>query len=688
MTGSTDKIKKGALFVPFYTPSSSDRLAELMYALQKNVDHPWIEKICLMIDDDSFEHTSPPHKKILIHRLNRRPTYADWIELSCRHAPDVDLSICANADIELANDFLESALRETRHTKTILCITRYDLDDANEAHLRNHPHWTQDTWAITPDAVDIVYKSFSDQLNIPFGTPRCDTRVPYIFWLRGWDIINPCNRVVTIHHQRSSARAYSKKDITILGGSAYAHPSQSESAPSDIDIDIFSLNEADPQKLRHNKFLTKAEPSLSEGQPVEFAVNKNRLNPSSLSLTEKQLVLLTTRELESWKLVHEFNRRFRIYEKSDKIAFIDADWPSGIIYKNPGILYYTPKQLLEAFFWGFCLPTTEFLPGQFSSYKSFTDQRNFWQYPCRTEQDAFERHQKITGPVLSANTVHTYIGLPWATWIDKKDIPKSLLKAFGDRIESVKTFLAELGLDLHVHSVCQHIYWKRDMDYFQRAGVNHLWISHKEKGWDTEQALRLHAWPLYAVNVLDPARQKGLKSMSAEKKSTFASFKGAHMKHYLSDIRLQLKELGKVDGYEIEVTDLWHYNHLVYKYQVANNEAGKESIDWDEVAAYNTLLSQSLFSLCPGGAGPNTLRLWESLGIGSIPVVLSDRFEFPDISTAKKTHIKWSDAVVMMPENNISQLDDLLRSFSLNTCQAMQDAGLTLFKECQSLTCF
>ena len=291
----------------------------------------------------------------------------------------------------------------------------------------------------------------------------------------------------------------------------------------------------------------------------------------------------------------------------------------------------------------------------------------------------------MEAPTWDGEGVHLYVGMPWATWIDKKTFPDQLLEAYRSRIKAMQAILRE---PLQVHSVCQHIRWKEHPHRFEQAGINRLWIAHKEKGWDTEGQLRLHSWPLYAVNVLDPERREGLELVPVEKKTIFASFKGAHMKHYPSDIRLRLKELAHLEGYEIEVTDFWHFNKVVYNYQIANKEGDKEAIERQEIVAYNRLLSQSLFSLCPGGSGPNTLRLWESLGTGAIPVVLSDRHELPSLSRQDQSIFNWDNALVSIPESDVTQIEDILRNINTAEAQALQANSLEAHKLSQQKTCF
>jgi hypothetical protein len=47
---------------------------------------------------------------------------------------------------------------------------------------------------------------------------------------------------------------------------------------------------------------------------------------------------------------------------------------------------------------------------------------HFWQFPALTERLAFERHAALPLPAWGAAPlapVHTYLGLPWASYIDK-----------------------------------------------------------------------------------------------------------------------------------------------------------------------------------------------------------------------------------------------------------------------------
>ena len=451
-------------------------------------------------------------------------------------------------------------------------------------------------------------------------------------------------------------------------------PDQSTTTPDGV-LELLVFAEA-PQPIADFKLPRKAQQATahpSAGKPLKLQLSGRHL--------------ASTKELtwDGWSEVHSYSSRFLLKQKGKALAFVDRFWPSAVLFEDGGLTEWTAESLQEAFLWGFAGPVLEWKANQFSTEKLYLEQLNFWQYPCRTEQDAFERHQSMETPYWDAEGVHLYLGMPWATWIDKKIFPDTLLDAYCSRVKAMKQLL---GLPIQVHSVCQHIRWKEHPHRFEQAGINQLWIAHKEKGWDVEGQLRLQSWPLYAVNVLDPERRDGLEFVPVEEKTIFASFKGAHMKHYPSDIRLRLRDLAHLDGYEIEVTDLWHFNKVVYNYQIANKENDKTAIEREEIRAYNRLLSQTLFSLCPGGAGPNTLRLWESLGIGSIPVVLSDRYEFPNLQrmvTAKNT---WESSVVQIRETEVEYLNDRLQGLNVHDKERLQENGRNLFEVSRRMTCF
>jgi hypothetical protein len=179
--------------------------------------------------------------------------------------------------------------------------------------------------------------------------------------------------------------------------------------------------------------------------------------PLQLQLEGRQVVMRREVDLESWSTVHRYSSRFVLLQKGEQMAFVDRFWPSAVRFGKGAPTEWDGETLREAFLWGFVGPVLEWKPQQFSTEKLFAEQVNFWQYPCRTEQDAFERHQRMEAPYWDGDGAHVYVGMPWATWIDKKSFPDQLLEATRSRLKAMNEVL---GMPLQVHSVCQHIRWK------------------------------------------------------------------------------------------------------------------------------------------------------------------------------------------------------------------------------------
>jgi len=74
---------------------------------------------------------------------------------------------------------------------------------------------------------------------------------------------------------------------------------------------------------------------------------------------------------------------------------------------------------------------------------------------------------------------------------------------------------------------------------------------------------------------------------------------------------------------------------------------------WIRQKYYNNILLESHFTLCPSGTGPNSIRFWEALGAGSIPILLSDNLDLP-------SHKLWDKSIIRISENDCMQLPSLI----------------------------
>jgi len=88
---------------------------------------------------------------------------------------------------------------------------------------------------------------------------------------------------------------------------------------------------------------------------------------------------------------------------------------------------------------------------------------------------------------------------------------------------------------------------------------------------------------------------------------------------------------------------------------------------YDSSYAYDDLLLNSQFALCPRGNGYYSYRIMEAISAGAIPVILSDRYVLPFHEI-----LDWKSFAVMIPESNVRHTVSILRSLSAQEIKAMR----------------
>lgn len=324
----------------------------------------------------------------------------------------------------------------------------------------------------------------------------------------------------------------------------------------------------------------------------------------------------------------------------------------------------------------------------------------FWQFPARTEAAAFELHQELAEAPRQGDTVHAYLGLPWATWIDLGTHESSAYRGkqpaeVGNellmqrvRIGGLRKALQECGVQLRIHTVCQHIHWRLWLPAWRSLGITDLWLSHAPADAPAEAtSMTLHPWRLYAVNVEDDARRVGLQNgRDPAHKPLLASFVGAYADHYVSDVRVRLRSLADVPRFHVHVTDKWHFESTVYEHQIGGGPLANPDATVNSVRQYNELLSDSVFALCPAGAGPNTLRLWEALAVGSVPVLLGPAPQFPKGGSLPE--IDWNSIVLHVEDSRLHELPSILSSIPTDEVRRRQAQGMAAFAQVCQQRCF
>jgi hypothetical protein len=259
-----------------------------------------------------------------------------------------------------------------------------------------------------------------------------------------------------------------------------------------------------------------------------------------------------------------------------------------------------------------------------------------WQRPAKTEEWAYERC--LAG--LPDSRYAQMLCFPWATLIDLQRKGEAARAAFF--IDALRRCPPRASLIRA--TVMQHIYAKDMLPLLRRLGVTDVFWAHAVKGEAVLDGIRVHPFPLYPVCCA--GRPGGPWRPPGERRYLY-SFVGAYQPGlYLSEARRFIFELPPRPDALVERRGAWHFEAAVYGEQIGGvpRSAAELGAERERAREYAEVLGQSVFSLCPSGSGPNTIRLWESVGLGAIPVVLSDTHRLPGAEA------EWAGAAVFAGE--------------------------------------
>ncbi len=136
--------------------------------------------------------------------------------------------------------------------------------------------------------------------------------------------------------------------------------------------------------------------------------------------------------------------------------------------------------------------------------------------------------------------------------------------------------------------------------------------------------------PHYPVNI-DVSKMK-------EERSMLFSFMGSTKTH---EIRRGLTIIYPKNCFDSGV--MWGLDPALPNKQALNEK-------------YTEMLGDSEFSLCPRGTGISSVRLFESMAMGSIPVIIADGYKLP-----LEHVINWGEISMQVKQNQISRIGQVLQ---------------------------
>lgn len=249
----------------------------------------------------------------------------------------------------------------------------------------------------------------------------------------------------------------------------------------------------------------------------------------------------------------------------------------------------------------------------------------FWQAPAATENAAFEAAIKANG--ISENTL--FVGYPWATLIDALRRRSTRLPVLLSGLEQVAEALKATHLPNRRVTVAQHIHARQFISLFKALGITDLFWSHAIESEKEAEGIVLHPFPLFPAQA--PFAVSNEQRLAPRR--YLANFIGAYNPGlYLSNVRQVIFDnKGKESDLCIIKREAWHFDRAVYVEQMHGQPATDEQArrEREEAQEYLDAIRQSWFTLCPTGSGPNSIRIFEALALGSIPIVLTKSLRLP-----------------------------------------------------------
>lgn len=249
----------------------------------------------------------------------------------------------------------------------------------------------------------------------------------------------------------------------------------------------------------------------------------------------------------------------------------------------------------------------------------------------------------------------TYLAVPWAAMLNRR---KKKVSVHGVKLQ-------------HGVTVCQHIRFREIIPICMDIGVEMLFTPHAE--------CRQYILDSHLVKLLD--RFAGLRNLVRPRIEAARRFQILPCPHF------------PVNGVAPAEKDLWfsfvgfntHFSReILFEMPVPTNCFVKQRKHWHfqtdgsqrqaEKQEYQEVLARSRFSICPRGTGPGTLRFWESLQAGAIPVLISDALQLPD-------SFDWNSCIVRIAERDTSSIQKILEQIPLDREQQMRRRCLQASRE-------
>ena len=263
-----------------------------------------------------------------------------------------------------------------------------------------------------------------------------------------------------------------------------------------------------------------------------------------------------------------------------------------------------------------------------------------WENNVETE---FRSYQYLS---TNFNLPLHYLAFPWALLID------IYINKFYLHFETFYQFLQQLNLldlpNIPFITTIQSYHFKKYLSDFQKIGIKYIFSPHITKN------EFLPIFYTYGIQIYPYYIYPSITSYNKQTKNLLYNFIG-NINYKLTkptEIRNNITNLNHLNNSIIKPIKQWHFNNFIYSQQLnilANNETNDQKIQREMF--YQQTMEKSIFSICPLGVGPNSIRLWESFTYNTIPISISDDLWLPFY-----INVNWNDLILNIKEDNYQEI--------------------------------
>ncbi len=236
----------------------------------------------------------------------------------------------------------------------------------------------------------------------------------------------------------------------------------------------------------------------------------------------------------------------------------------------------------------------------------------------------------------------SYIAAPWGRLIGEGKL---------DSIGLVKAKRA--------FTVCEYVDYRKLLPLFNKMGIDTLFSPQADR-----PSRRITIFPFKQIKILPFLHYPVHGPNPSRDKDILYSFIGYDSTSLIgSPLRRRIFEMKHPAQTYIRERKCWHWAREFEWAELSEQEQALQKKEYMEV------LARSRFSLCPRGTGISTIRFWESLQAGAIPVLLSDRLILPEV-------VNWKECLLRIPEAAVATFPEIIYSVSPDREASLRDRCL------------